>query len=149
MQPLNLPSFDCKIKETDGKNFIFDIIRKKYVVLTPEEWVRQHIINLLVNHLRYPPGLIRIEGGLVYNQLQKRSDILVYNNAEPYLLIECKSAEVSLDQKIVSQATLYNKSIKAPYMALSNGLKTFCIETDWEKEISRQITEFPPSPSFI
>jgi hypothetical protein len=79
MIKLNLPSFDCVVKKEDGKIFIQDIIRKKYLVLTPEEWVRQHFINYLLTELNYPKALIKIEGGLTFNRLSKRSDIVVFN----------------------------------------------------------------------
>ncbi|MCR9063885.1 MAG: type I restriction enzyme HsdR N-terminal domain-containing protein [Cytophagales bacterium] len=147
MQELNLPSFDCKIKESDGKTWIFDPIRKKYIVLTPEEWVRQHVVNLLVEHFSYSKSLIKIEGGLKYEKLAKRTDIVVFDKeAKPYLLIECKAPEVNLSKKTISQAAIYNKTIKAPHLAISNGLKTFCFEIDFEKNSSTQKQILPPSP---
>ncbi|MFL5728166.1 MAG: type I restriction enzyme HsdR N-terminal domain-containing protein, partial [Cytophagaceae bacterium] len=79
MQKLNLPQFDVKIQESNGKTEIFDALRKKYIVLTPEEWVRQHFVNLLIQHYNYPKSLISLESGLKYNELQKRSDIVVYD----------------------------------------------------------------------
>ena len=79
MYQLNLPTFDYKLKKADGKVWIFDVIRKKYIVLTPEEWVRQHFIHYLINDFKYPRSLVKIEGGLTYNQLQKRSDITVFD----------------------------------------------------------------------
>jgi hypothetical protein len=147
LQRLNLPSFEAKVTEIEGKSRIFDSIRKKYVVLTPEEWVRQHVINLLIHVLDYPKSLLKIESGLRYHALDKRSDIVVYDKeAKPYLLIECKASDVKVDEKTISQATVYNKTLKAPYVALSNGLKTFCFEVDFEKGTSEQMKALPDRP---
>jgi hypothetical protein len=144
---LNLPSFDCKITEKEGKKFIFDPIRKKDIVLTPEEWVRQHFIHLLINEMSFAKGLIKIESGLTYHQLDKRTDIVVYDKAaKPYLLIECKAPKVPLNKKVISQATVYNKTLKAPFIAITNGLKTFCFEMDFEKGTSTQMKSLPERP---
>src|SRR5204863_9718286 len=97
MYALNLPTFEYKLKKADGKVWIFDVIRKKFVVLTPEEWVRQHFVNYLIQHLQYPKSLIKIEGGLTFNQLQKRSDIVVFDRfAKPWMVIECKAPTLRL-----------------------------------------------------
>jgi len=127
MEKLNLPSFDYNIREIEGKRSIFDVLRKKFVALTPEEWVRQHFVHLLINHYQYPKALMRIETGLKYNQLNKRSDIMVYDRqGNPFLIVECKSADVKVSEKTFSQASVYNSTIKARYVAVTNGLKTFC-----------------------
>lgn len=129
MVKLDLPGFDYQISKAEGKLWIFDIIRKKQVVLTPEEWVRQHIIHYFINQLNYPKSLIRIEGGLKYNQLQKRSDVVVFDReGKPWLLMECKSPERKLSQNTIMQAAVYNNNIKAKYIALSNGLQHACYE---------------------
>lgn len=144
LETLRLPTFDYKITEIKGKNCIFDVIRKKYLILTPEEWVRQHFIHLLINQFNYPKSLFRIEGGLRYNQLQKRSDILVYNAyGNPYLLVECKAAEVAINQAVIEQATRYNLTIKAQFVVVTNGINTFCFEADWNKNTYRQIQAIP------
>ncbi len=127
MTPLNLPSFDVKVKKSEGKVFIFDGVRKKYVVLTPEEWVRQHMVNYLINHRFYPRALFRIEGSLTYNTLTKRSDILIYNRAgKPWMLIECKSSSIKLSQRAFNQAAIYNMTVGARYVAVSNGMVHYC-----------------------
>lgn len=106
---------------------IFDIIRKKYIVLTPEEWVRQHFIHFLVFSLNYPKSLFKVESGLNYNKMQKRSDILVYDREmNPFMLVECKSFNVSINQKGFNQIGVYNSTIKAKYLILTNGIKHFC-----------------------
>lgn len=129
MMALNLPEFDVKLKKSEGKIWIFDGIRKKYVVMTPEEWVRQHLVNYLVHHLHYPKSLIKVEQGLKYNQLQKRSDIIVFDRAgHPWMIVECKSPLVELNQNSAQQVTVYNSNIQARYVALSNGIKHICYE---------------------
>jgi len=129
MEKLNLPEFPAKVKQVDGKAMIFDIIRKKYVQLTPEEWVRQNFICYLINFLDYPKSLIKVESGLRYNKLLKRSDILVFNrDIEPLLLVECKSYESKITQNVVDQAAVYNRSLNARYLLVTNGIKHLCWE---------------------
>ena len=95
MIKLNLPDFDYKLKKAEGKVWIFDVIRKKYLVLTPEEWVRQHVVHFLITHKKYPKALIKLEGGLNYNQLQKRSDIVVFDReGKPWMIMECKAPAI-------------------------------------------------------
>lgn len=142
MRVLNLPEFECNLKKSEGKVWIFDVIRKKFVILTPEEWVRQHVINYFIHHLKYPKSLIKIERGLIFNTLQKRSDILVYDRlGKPWMLVECKSFDVELDQKSVQQAATYNASVKAKFIALTNGLKHICFQTNVGEII--QVNNFP------
>lgn len=127
MTALNLPAFEVKVKKSEGKVFIFDSVRKKYVVMTPEEWVRQHVINYLIHHRFYPKSLFRVEGSLTYNTLQKRSDILVFDRSgKPWMLIECKSATIKLGQRAFNQVAIYNMTIGAKYVAVSNGMLHFC-----------------------
>jgi hypothetical protein len=129
MLALNLPPFDVTLKKSEGKVWIFDVIRKKYVVLQPEEWVRQHVIHYFIHHLNYPKALIKIEQGLRYNQLHKRSDILVFDRSgNPWMIVECKSPDVQLDQKSVQQVAVYNADVKAKYVSVTNGMKHICYE---------------------
>jgi hypothetical protein len=140
----NLDSYKPKIKEIEDKKYIFDIIRKKYLIVTPEEWVRQHFVNLLINHYSCPRSLIRMEAGLTYNQLSKRSDILVYkNDGTPFLLVECKSEDTRIDKLVLAQASRYNLTIKAPYLCITNGHKTFCFGIDWANGETRQMNDLP------
>ncbi|AFK04448.1 Restriction endonuclease, type I, EcoRI, R subunit/Type III [Emticicia oligotrophica DSM 17448] len=144
MQQLNLPTFAYKIKESEGKTYIYDAIRKKYLVLTPEEWVRQHFINLLLTHYGYSKSLLRLEGGLTYNKLQKRSDIVVFENTgQPYLLVECKAADVPINQAVVAQASRYNLTLRCPYLAVTNGMSTFCFKVDFENGKFEQLKDLP------
>ena len=134
MQPLSLPDFDIRI----AQDKVFCLIRKKWIVLTPEEWVRQHFLNLMIHHLDYPKGMIRLEHNLQYFKHQKRSDIvLLRRDSGIFMVVECKAAHVKIDQKALSQVAQYNKVLNAQYVALSNGLKHFI----WEG--SKQLGTFP------
>jgi hypothetical protein len=144
MFALNLPEFDVNLKKSEGKVWIFDGIRKKYVVLTPEEWVRQHLINYFINHLNYPRTLIQVERGLHYNQLQKRSDIIVFDRSgKPWMIVECKSPEIKLDQKSVEQVAVYNSDVKAKYVSVSNGLRHICYEASSTIKDVVLLSDFP------
>lgn len=148
MQNLNLPPFEYKIREIDGKAAIFDILRKKYIVLTPEEWVRQHFVHFLIKHYQYPKSLIKVESGLKYNQLQKRSDIVVYDRTgNVFLLIECKSCDISISQKTFEQVAHYNVSLKARYIAVTNGMNHFVCSVDHEMKNYSFINDLPTLPS--
>ncbi|MDN5202913.1 type I restriction enzyme HsdR N-terminal domain-containing protein [Fulvivirgaceae bacterium BMA10] len=129
MVKLNLPEYDFRITKSGGKLFIFDPLRKKNIVLTPEEWVRQHFIQYLINDLHYAKPLIKIESGLRYNNLPRRSDILVYDRkGQPFLIVECKSFEFKIDQKAFDQISRYNQTLKAPYIVVTNGMQHFCCQ---------------------
>jgi len=132
--PLNLPPYPFKISRKDDVVFIFDELRKKHLVLTPEEWVRQHFIQDLVTNKKFPKTLIQIEGGLVLNQLQKRSDILVYNTAgEKLMLIECKAPKVKITPSVFEQASRYNSIHQAKWIVLTNGLQHVYAKMDFDK----------------
>src|SRR5690606_11621802 len=104
MNKLNLPEFEIKIKNISGKNHVFDELRKKFVCLTPEEWVRQHFVHLLVKFYKYPKSLIKLEGGLTYNSLKKRTDIVVYDRqGNTFLIVECKAATIPVTQSNFKQ----------------------------------------------
>lgn len=134
MYPLKLPEFDIKEKKGD----VFCLIRKKWVSLTPEEWVRQHFINLLVAHLHYPRGMMKLEQSLKYFQNNKRSDIVVLGkDASTFMVVECKAANVPINQKVLNQVTQYNKILKAKYMVVTNGLQHFT----WKNQV--QVKDFP------
>lgn len=121
---LNLPTFEPQLLKKGDQVFIYDFLRKKQLLLTPEEWVRQHWIRFLIDHQDFPKGLISSEKGLVYNGLQKRTDLLVFDRQGlPYFLIECKAPEVEINQKVLSQAVAYNQILKCPFIALSNGIR--------------------------
>jgi type I site-specific restriction endonuclease len=144
MHKLNLPEFDIKLRKADGKVWIFDGIRKKYIVLTPEEWVRQHFIHYLIAEKKYPRSLIKVEGGLVYNQLQKRSDIVVFDRlGKPWMIIECKSPTMAVSPATLTQASVYNSTLKAGYLSVTNGLVHLCAHIDWEARKTTLLRDFP------
>ena len=150
MQPLNLPPVPFKIQKQNGKTLILDVIRKKYVFLTPEEWVRQHLVHYLINDLGYAKGLIRIESGVKYNEMMKRSDVVVYNtNGDADLLVECKAPNVRITQAALDQVSVYNRTIKAKQIAVTNGLQQIAFEINFEtNQFTRLegIKEYKKSP---
>src|SRR6478735_8545566 len=144
MQALNLPAYNYKLKHSDGNSFIFDPVRKKFVLLTPEEWVRQHFLHYLTNHLAYPKTLISIERGLHYNQLQKRTDLRVYSSeGNPLVLVECKAASVNISAETVKQASVYNQTLRAPYVMLTNGLEHYCWKVEFATSRFEPLLEIP------
>jgi hypothetical protein len=132
MQALNLPQYTFKLKEQGSSTQIFDAIRKKYVALTPEEWVRQNFLQYLIQDRNFPASLIAVEAGLKYNQLQKRTDVLVYNKlGTPYLMVECKAPEVKITQDTFDQIARYNMVFKVKYLVVTNGLNHFCCKMEY------------------
>lgn len=124
---LNFPSFDFSVTEEKGKLYIFDSLRKKKLLLTPEEWVRQHLVRLLTEHLGYPAGLTQIEKKISVNGLPRRFDLAVMNTkSEVVLLAECKAPHVSITQETIYQAAAYGKVIKPAYYLLTNGISHVC-----------------------
>jgi hypothetical protein len=141
---LNLPPFEYKLKKAEDKLWIFDIIRKKYVVLQPEEWVRQHFIHYLINQASCPRSLIKVEGGLIFNQLRKRSDIVVFDQrGKPWMIVECKSMDVQVNDNTLFQAATYNKTIQAPYLVVTNGMKHLYAHIDWALGSTQQLDSIP------
>lgn len=131
MLELTLPAFDYKVRKTSGTVLIFDVIRKKYVVLTPEEWVRQHVIHYLAEHKHYPLSLIAVEREIPLYGMRRRFDLVCYDReGNPYLLIECKAPAIELNQKVFDQAFRYNLTLAAPYVAITNGIRHFCGKID-------------------
>jgi hypothetical protein len=144
MHQLNLPPFDYKIREINGKAAIFDNLRKKFIILTPEEWVRQHFVNLLITQYKYPKSLIKLESGLKYNRLQKRSDIVVYDRSgNIFLLVECKSADIKISQNTFEQVARYSLSLKAQHIAITNGLQNFCCSVNHEEAGYQYLNDLP------
>ncbi len=120
---LIFPQYNAKVIKRNGKPYIFDIIRKKYVFLTPEEWIRQHCINYMVDHKNYPKSLISVERGHKINSRQKRSDLVVYNNTgNAEVLIEFKAPDVPINQMVLQQISQYNQTINARVMIVTNGI---------------------------
>lgn len=146
MVKLNLPSFEFEVKKEADKLFIRDVLRRKYVQLTPEEWVRQHFVHYLLDHLQYPKSLIKVEGGLRFNRLQKRTDIVVFNRrGTPWMVIECKAPDQKLSHRTLHQASVYNDTLHAQYLTVTNGLRHVCYAIDWD---TNKVTVLPEMPAF-
>ena len=148
---LNIPSFEAKIKQVDNladkfaginedKNFkkykIFDIIRKKWILLTPEEWVRQHVIHFLLSQ-NYSKNLMQVESEHCYQERKKRTDVLTFDrNGDPFLVVECKAAHISLSSTVFSQVAVYNYCIDAPFVMITNGMQLGIFEKIIDSEAS-------------
>ena len=131
MERLNLPPYDFRISKKAGKQIIFDDTRKKFVALTPEEWVRQNIVKYLVEGKHYPPGLIRVEGQFRINNVLQRSDILVFDRQGlPFLMVECKAPSVKISQSTFNQITRYAINWKVKYLMVTNGIQHYCCQYD-------------------
>lgn len=142
--PLNLPAYSFRLKHTNNTTHIFDEIRKKFLVLTPEEWVRQHFVQFLIREKKYPRSLIKLEGGLKLNSLQKRSDILIFNTSgEKIVLVECKAPAVKIAQAAFDQVARYNFIHRVRFIIVTNGLQHFCAETDFENGSYKFLKELP------
>lgn len=128
IEPLNLPKANLKLSKREGTVYVWCIIRKKHLVCTPEEWVRQHVIHFLINEKNIPLGLIASEYNLKYNGLSKRADIVVFNrNGNPVLLVECKATTVDINQETLFQASQYNFELDVSTLMLTNGKQhVFC-----------------------
>ena len=122
LHELNFPSYGFRLRQRENRTEVFDEIRKKWLVCTPEEWVRQHVLKWLIDDREFPASNMGIEGGLKLNKLQKRTDIVAYKNGSPYLLVECKAPTVKITQKTFDQLFRYNAKIQAPLLMVSNGL---------------------------
>ncbi|MGE5420249.1 MAG: type I restriction enzyme HsdR N-terminal domain-containing protein [Chloroflexota bacterium] len=123
MKQLNLPEYTFRIAGNEGSETIFDQIRRKFVRLTPEEWVRQNFIRYLVTEGKYPPGLMGVEVMFMLNRLKRRVDILVHDRlGKPVMIVECKEPEVKIDDKVFDQIVTYNIGLKVPYIVVTNGL---------------------------
>ena len=126
MVTINYPEPDFRIKKEAGKEFIFDALRKKWLLLTPEEWVRQNFVQYLIRVKNYPATLIALEKGIQLGELKKRFDILIYDTAhQPWMMIECKAAEVKLDDAVLQQALRYNISVPVLFIIITNGNLTY------------------------
>ncbi len=141
---LNLPKHDFRIKNKDNQLYIFDSIRKKYYVLTPEEWVRQHFVWFLISEKQYPKGRIGIEVPVKINGMTKRVDILFYDQqGQPELMVECKRPSVLITQETFDQIARYNRSLKVKTLIVTNGLQHYCCEMDHENTRYSFLEEIP------
>ena len=146
MLPLNFPSYTFRFKSSENKQQIFDIIRKKFVSLQPEEWVRQHVIHFLTMDKKYPTSLINVEKTLSLNGLKKRYDVVVFNpDGSIHILVECKSSNIKISQVVFDQIARYNLKMQSEYVMVTNGLDHFYCKMNYEEEkysFLRQIPDF-------
>ena len=133
-----------KLRETDGRREVFDMVRNRFVALTPEEWVRQHFIQYLHEVLLYPVELMQVEGAISLNGMTRRCDIVVYDeDVKPLIIVECKKETVPLSQKVIDQACLYNLVLQVPFLCITNGKQQLCCKVDFEKKCLNTISELP------
>ena len=129
MPQLNMPPCELKLRRGSGGIEVWDIVRRKYVALTPEEWVRQHVVHSLNKEMGYPLELIQVEGKIELNGLMKRCDVVVYNKlVRAMLIVECKKREVKLNQHVIDQICRYNTVLKVPYLYVTNGMEHWVME---------------------
>ncbi|CCG53914.1 Protein of unknown function [Flavobacterium indicum GPTSA100-9 = DSM 17447] len=144
MQNLNFNSYSFRLKNSENKVYIFDAIRKKFLVLTPEEWVRQHTIQFLIQELNYPISLINVEKIVKINGMNKRYDIVVFNsNGSIEIIIECKAPEVQITQATFDQIARYNFILQANYLMVTNGLNHYFCQMDFENENYTFLKDLP------
>ncbi|MEO9892549.1 type I restriction enzyme HsdR N-terminal domain-containing protein [Aurantibacter sp.] len=146
MVQLNFPSYHFRLKSSENKVQIFDVIRKKFIVLQPEEWVRQHVVHQLIYDKGYAKNLINVEKQLTVNKLKKRYDVVVYNNdATIHLLVECKAPNIKIDQHTFDQIARYNMQLDAKYLMVTNGHDHYYCQMNYDEEkyeFLRQIPDF-------
>ncbi|MEM0543583.1 type I restriction enzyme HsdR N-terminal domain-containing protein [Flavobacterium sp. j3] len=146
MQKLNFPSYSFRFKNSENKVSIFDDIRKKFIILNAEEWVRQHTIQFLLQEKSYPKSHLNVEKIVKLNDLTKRYDIVVFQpNGELFLLVECKATNVKITQETFDQIARYNLKLKAKYLMVTNGLNHYFCQMDFENE---KYIFLPELPSF-
>ncbi|AVM51867.1 type I restriction and modification enzyme subunit R-like protein [Bacteroides zoogleoformans] len=134
MTVLNLPPFDVKIAVQDGKNTVFDVIRRRYVALTPEEWVRQHFVHFLLEHKGYPQALMANEVQVQLNGTKKRCDTVLYRrDLTARMIVEYKAPDIAITQRVFDQITRYNMVLKVDYLIVTNGLQHYCCRMDYER----------------
>jgi hypothetical protein len=144
MKPLNLPTYSLKIKSDNGLDYVYDQFRRKYVRLSPEEWVRQNFAHYLVSERSYPSSRMMLEKSLRINKMSKRCDILVCNDSgEPIVMIECKSPDIKIGQKTFEQVSVYNIAFHVQYLIITNGLQHFCCSVDFEKMSVNLLNDIP------
>ncbi len=144
MIQLTLPPYQIRVKETHGRKQIFDILRRKYVALTPEEWVRQHFIHYLVEHKNYPSSLLANEVSLQIGEKRMRADSVLYDNQlHPRMIIEYKAPNITLTQKVFDQITVYNLLLHVDYLIVSNGMTTYICKMDYEKQTYKFLEAIP------
>ena len=144
MQQLNFPIYNFRLKNSENKVSIFYEIRKKFIILTPEEWVRQHVVRFLLEEKKYPKSLINVEKVLIVNGLRKRYDVVVFNpDGSIFVLVECKAPEIKTAQATFDQIARYNLALKAQFLMVTNGHNHYFCQMDFENEKYAFLKELP------
>ena len=144
MRQLNFSKYQFRFKNSENKVAIFDAIRKKFIALTPEEWVRQHVVQFLLEEKKYPKSLINVEKVLKVNGLRKRYDVVVYNSdGSIFILVECKAPEIKIAQATFDQIATYNMTLNAQFLMVTNGLNHYFCQMDFENEKYQFLAELP------
>ncbi|MEM7086767.1 MAG: type I restriction enzyme HsdR N-terminal domain-containing protein [Bacteroidota bacterium] len=144
MLKLNFPNYSFRFKNSENKPLIFDVIRKKFMVLTPEEWVRQHVVRFLISEKQFPISHINVEKQLLLNKTKKRYDIVVFNqDASIHLIVECKAPHIRINQDVFDQIARYNLVTKATYLMVTNGLSHYFCEMDYEQQRYQFLEDLP------
>ena len=144
MDTLNLPPYDIKVKQTNDKTSILDILRRRFITLTPEEWVRQHFIHYLINYKGYPSALLANEVELTIGQKKLRCDSVLYTRQlQPRMIIEYKAPSVQITQKVFNQIFAYNTLLHADYLVVSNGISHYCCKIDYENKSYAFLKDIP------
>jgi hypothetical protein len=150
IQPLNFPKADLRLKRKDSDVYVWCILRKKELICTPEEWVRQHVIHFLINDKNIPEGLIASEYSLEYNGLAKRADIVVFDRSQkPVLIVECKATTVPITEKTLQQIAQYNFKLNVDYLFLTNGLEHVFCSVDKETGKVMYLRDLPDGSSLL
>ncbi len=144
MQPLQFPTYQFRFKNSENKVAIFDEIRKKFIILTPEEWVRQHVVHYLLYEKKYPKSWINVEKRIKINGLTKRYDVVVFNaDGSIFLLVECKAPEIKISQHTFDQIARYNLALNAAYLMVTNGLEHYYCQLDYVNEKYHFLKDVP------
>jgi hypothetical protein len=144
MLALNFPKYSFRFKNSENKVAVFDVLRKKFVVLTPEEWVRQHVVQFLLKEKNIPQSLLNVEKQLKVHGLVKRYDAIVYNpDGSIHLIVECKAASVPITQETFDQIARYNLALKATFLMVTNGLEHYFCQMDYEQEKYHFLKDIP------
>jgi hypothetical protein len=144
VQKLDFPTYTFRFKNSENKPYVFDEIRKKFVVLQPEEWVRQHCVHYLINEKKYPKSLINVEKEIKINKLKKRYDIVVFNtDGSIHLIVECKAPKITIDQNTFDQIARYNLALNATYLMVTNGLNHYYCSIDFDEERYQFLKDIP------
>lgn len=144
MRPLNFPSYEFEMREEGDQTLILDTLRQRWLHMLPEEWVRQHMVQYLIQEKKAPVGLIGIEKGFQFQGMQRRADIIVHDRkGSPVLMVECKAPTVKIDQAVFDQIARYNMVIHARYLFVTNGLQHYCYTIDGDKKEYVFLKELP------